>query len=619
MPKRFLQDSSFLEMVIPKHPLINIARALALLCPNAASAAPISAEEVIKSLGSSVCLEEATPGDFARLFFDDANIQRNRLSNGVVETPAHIASSMVQLAAEAYFTKPVAQIEQQSFSSVHWFDPCVGGGAFPVAILKLYISLFGVPSNVEDLPKISISDIAPEGVFLSLCGIRSALKSSIVTIDEYLASGRLNYIIGDTLDKYGESDCLLFKFERYDIVIANPPYVRSTRLSDSYRKFLKNRFPSSYYGSADLYMYFIASGICSLKESGVLTFISPASFLRTKSGSSIRAFIKKTCALTHLIDLDETRIFDDAAVHSAIYVLRSGQVQPKSICYSHIDSSEQLDALCKGQEGLGSAVAELPANHGWAFHKCSSSYSRFKALFKNCKPLSFYDINVYSGVRPGFSKAFIVDEKVVERFSKEIRNEWIKPIVLPANLERWIGQKKLHYLIFTPRGCGNPPEEIMQLLYKYHERLSNRAEVRDPDDWYKLRPCAYYDKMFKQKIAFPDLSAKQRFSLCEPGVLVPDGAYFIDTDDLVLLGVLNSEIAKKYFVNICSSVGSLSSKGRFRFKKTFVKDFPIPVSFFENEGLRCRIQRLVSEFLNYGETLEGLDKLNKLVSELYGA
>ena len=116
---------------------------------------------------------------------------------------------------------------------------------------------------------------------------------------------------------------------------------------------------------------------------------------------------------------------------------------------------------------------------------------------------------------------------------------------------------------------------------------------------------------------FPDLSSKQRFSLVEKMVYVPDGAYFINTSDLVILGILNSSLAKEYFVNRCASVGSLSAKGRFRFKKEFVKRFPLPKNCFKSGLHQDSIRKTVSSIIKNGETGRAIQKIDYHVQRLY--
>lgn len=434
--------------------LITISSALAYL----KSENPLSASQtdLIATLATRVRTHDQTPQCLAKSFFEDVSVGGDPINNGVIETPAHIAETMVTLAIETRLGMPLSQIDRAFLLQLRWFDPCVGGGAFPIAILKLYLNTMKEQS-VDELPFLAIADLAPGAVLISLCAIKCVLESTDLTLEDYLTSGRLTFSIGDTLSSHGEHRHLLIGQELYDIVIGNPPYVRATRLESSYRTFLKRQFPSAYYGSADLYMYFIASGISCLLKDGVLVFISPASFLRTKSGTSIRSFIQGTCALKALIDLDETQVFDQADVHSTIYAIARASTQAPSIQYAHVKSLTELQALVRGEDSLRPAVAELAIERGWSFHKSADSYSKFKKAYKDCRPMSEFGINIYSGLRPGFSKAFIINERHAATFSTEVRDKWVKCILLPPDIQRWQGAKKMHYIVFTPQGGAPPP------------------------------------------------------------------------------------------------------------------------------------------------------------------
>jgi len=392
--------------------------------------------------------------------------------------------------------------------------------------------------------------------------------------------------------------------------------VRSSRLDICYKKKLASLFPSSFNGSADLYTYFVASGISNLARNGVLTYISPATFVRAKSGQTLRRFIAQNSAVDTYIDLDETKVFKDADLHAAIYTLVNCPEQPSTVRYLHIENSHDLYRMCLGEIPTTSVAFEQPIEHGWAFHTSKFSLRAFSEIFDGCKNLGELGVTVYSGIRPGYAKAYIVDRYIYDQFAPNINSRWFKPTILPANIKRWSGAKKVHYMLIIPSGTHHIDDQILQYLLPYKEKLSARTEAKNKDEWFTLRPCSYYKKMEMRKIAFPDLSAQQRFSILEEGVYVPDGAYFIDTDNLVLLGILNSSIAREYFINRCSSVGNLSSKGRFRFKKSFVQGFPVPQFFNKNGPIQEGINQLVQKMIDDGESDKDRLQLDQLVSRL---
>jgi len=570
-----------------------------------------------------VCAKTAnkfeTPELISSYFFSQADQAGDRLARGVVETPGFITDFIVRLAAETYFSKPLADLNLCHLSDIRWHDPCVGAGAFPLAILRAYRKALGHPfAAISQLPIIDINDISESAVFLTLCAIEAHIRNTGISIHDYVNSKRLTFSVSDELLRQGEGgDLFAGATGRFDIVVGNPPYVRSSRMSQEYRNCLKKRFFSTYHGSADLYTYFIASGISSLDTSGVLAFISPAGFTRAYSGRQIRKYITETSTLCSFVDMDENQVFSGANVHAAIYALKKDVRSPRHISYGHAVNNMDIEEIQRDTFALTLASADLSDRHGWSFYASSSEHRRFDLQFSQCLPLSNFGIKVYSGIRPGLTSAFILTEKEANAFPAGLRAKWLRRIILPSDIVRWEGAKSTHYLIFTPSDCEPPPDDLIGHLLKFKVQLSRRPEVRSPDDWYKLRACSYYAKMAEKKIVFPDLSAMQRFSLANGKAFVIDGSYFIDSANLALLGILNSNLAREYFTNRCSSVGSLKSKGRFRFKKTFVQEFPLPIWFSKPSALRQRLTEVVNEIIKLGESESRMGFLNELVTEFY--
>jgi hypothetical protein len=63
----------------------------------------------------------------------------------------------------------------------------------------------------------------------------------------------------------------------------------------------------------------------------------------------------------------------------------------------------------------------------------------------------------------------------------------------------------------------------------------------------------------------------------------------------------------------------LSAKGRFRFKKTFVQDFPVPPQYRENGPIQSGIRAIVDEIITTGETPALMRQLDFLVTNLYNS
>ncbi|MCY4040399.1 MAG: N-6 DNA methylase [Gammaproteobacteria bacterium] len=104
----------------------------------------------------------------------------------------------------------------------------------------------------------------------------------------------------------------------YDLVIANPPYVRTQVLGTRQARKLSRQFGLS--GRVDLYQPFILGISQVLHPLGVAGIIVSNRFMTTRSGSSIRRTLFQHSNVRHVWDLGDTKLFD-AAVLPAVLLL----------------------------------------------------------------------------------------------------------------------------------------------------------------------------------------------------------------------------------------------------------------------------------------------------------
>jgi len=95
-------------------------------------------------------------------------------------------------------------------------------------------------------------------------------------------------------------------FERggFDVVLANPPYVRQELIMDS-KPALKAVYGDLYSGTADLYVYFYYRAIQLLRDGGMFAFISSNKWLRAGYGERLRAYIAQSAGVSSITDFGE--------------------------------------------------------------------------------------------------------------------------------------------------------------------------------------------------------------------------------------------------------------------------------------------------------------------------
>jgi hypothetical protein len=101
----------------------------------------------------------------------------------------------------------------------------------------------------------------------------------------------------------------------FDVVMGNPPYGADI---DDYIKIFEKLYPKTSHGFKDIYKYFFDKSLTLLKSKGILSFITPNTFLRQPRYSDLRRLLLEYSIL-QLVDLGE-HIFE-AVVPTAISMI----------------------------------------------------------------------------------------------------------------------------------------------------------------------------------------------------------------------------------------------------------------------------------------------------------
>lgn len=519
-------------------------------------------------------------------------LDRNK-HQGVVATPDEIVKFMIELSIKNI---------GKDINKIRWYDPCSGSGKFPYEILKLAINSLEITSEV-DLPQIYFSEISEDGYSATLINIKNILTDSNLSIEKYIKLGRLKGFLGDALEVNTSKKTLISnKNISADVVIGNPPYVRSNLIEKTYKSKLKYLYPEVFNSNEDLYVYFYSNANNIVEKDGLVCFISPQSFMRKKSSELFRSFLSQNLHPLYVIDLDENKIFERVSVHSAI-ICMSKKSNNQYIKYYHALNDIDVKKIINKSVCYKDINKNTIGKNGWFFSNTDISHYKTRSL-------TDFGFRVRSGIRPSIKSAYVYDVGELKSIKKEIKRNAIDA----KGIKKWCTQKNSKELLFLIDSNSEEHVTAEFLLEKHRKKLIGNAKKIN---WMSLRSCSYYDEMTKDKIVYPDISKELRFSLDKSKSYVLDGAFFIDTNDLVLLGILNSEFALNYFKARCTSLGNVENKGRLRLKKYFIEDFPLPKSLYSDEVKRNSVIELVREITECGESVERLTALNNQVNEFY--
>jgi hypothetical protein len=222
------------------------------------------------------------------------------------------------------------------------------------------------------------------------------------------------------------------------------------------------------------------------------------------------------------------------------------------------------------------------------------------------KPLGDYvERRLFYGIKTGLNDAFIIDAETKRNLiAKDKRSaELIHPLLGGEDIRRYIFHETGLWLIFTRRGVDiNGYPAIREHLAQWKEDLTpkrdkNSKRGRKPGryEWYEIQDdVAYYEVFDRPKIIFPDICKGPRFSLDTGDHYLANTAYCLGTDDLYLLGVLNSRLFWFAISNISIPFGIRAGEYRYRLIYQYMEKVPIRVIDMSNTTDKSRHDQVVN-------------------------
>jgi len=378
----------------------------------------------------------------------------------------------------------------------------------------------------------------------------------------------------------------------FDVVLANPPYVRMEQINNLDEKAYALSFPEVAASRADLLVYFYARAVQVLRGGGQLSFITSNSFARRSYGKKLQQYLSQKLTIRSVIDFGEAKIFE-ATVEP--YVLVASKCRPPA---DHEVTTHNLQALISRRAASKSNVAairraieELPTllqeergilpqerfhRSGWKAETLET-VEIFEQLGACGRPLGeLIQGEMYCGVKTGLNEAFVVDAMTAQALlaADPAAKECIKPYVRGRDVRRWVVRPSGLYLIFAHRGW--PIEEhpvVKQHLEQHKDQLMRRATVGS-HPWHELQqPQEGLYRLFEEpKVMWPNIARRIRFAWETEGAYPDMTAFFTTRLGPAHVALLNSEVGE--FL-ICM----LTNRARGGFaelKQDYLFPFPVP-------------------------------------------
>ncbi len=430
----------------------------------------------------------------------------------------------------------------------------------------------------------------------------------------------------------------------FDAVIGNPPYVRQELLKGQ-KDYFKNQY-AVYAGTADLYAYFIEKGISLLGKGGRFSYIVANKWMRANYGKPLRQWLK-TKQIEEIVDFGDLPVFTNATTYPCIITVQSGNGD-STFNATQVQSLDFPDLAAYIEENQYPVNQDELDDSGW-----SLADGRVQELLNKLRqvgvPLGDYvQGKIYYGIKTGLNKAFVIDVETRERLIAEDpkSEEVIKPFLAGRDVKRYQPLHSDKFLIFTRRGIDiRQYPAIEQYLKQFKTELMPRPVDWKGDKWSGRKPGSYkwyeiqdsidyYKEFEKPKIIIPAIVRSASYAYDKTGFYSNDKTSIIPTNDLYLLGILNSKVSDVVIYNISST----KQGGYYEYKPMYVSQIPIrtidssnPDDVTRHDRIVALVERILDLNKKMGDVreaharellmrqIEAIDtEIDKEVYELYG-
>ena len=545
---------------------------------------------------------------------------------GVHYTPPELAAFLADVTAAAvpHVTGPFRIL-----------DPACGNGALLIAItnalpkpVRRWITIVGYETDPCELAK--------AGASLAQLGVGNVVLHNRDFLSEE-GIGRLH----ESRGLFDEEPA-----QQYDIVIANPPYVRTQVMGAKKAQTLARQFGLT--GRVDLYHAFAIGMTAVLKPGGVLSLLTSNRFLTIKSGASLREMFAKQFDIEAIYDLGDTKLFA-AAVLPAIIVARKGKAEAGSRSefhriYEHRNGNGEGAAardsiLLALRDAELSGIVKTPAG---AFHiqrgrlavqtdTWSVGNAETNGWMETVQKRQMATFGDLAKVRVGIKST--ADEVFVRENWKSLpedmrpEGDLLRPLLTHCEAERWVAKaarKRVVYPHVVEEGKRRAVDlakfpKAARYFERHRARLTRRKYVIEGGrQWYEIWVPHNPDNWAKPKIAYPDIAEFPRFFFDSTGAIVQGDCYWITLKDgvdpdwlFLILAVANSTFITKYYDAVFHNK---LYAGRRRFMTQYVAKFPLP-----DLASSRKIVEEVRKILKAAQVTEAAEcKVNRMVWEAFG-
>ena len=505
--------------------------------------------------------------------FELAIPDAEKTANGAVYTPKYIRD---------YIVRQVMHSVEKPLAECLCADISCGCGAFLYTLAEYihehtgeqYSNIFAHLYGVD----ISATNVNRAKIMLALVALQNG---------EIIQEDVFNLFTGDSLTFDFRTMPNVANNNGLDIIVGNPPYVRSKHIDKETKKNLP-LWSTSKVGNADLYIPFFEIGLTALNENGLLGYITVNTFFKSVNARTLRNYFADNHLSLSIVDFGQQLVFKKKLAYTCLTFM--SKKQSESLLYVKADVADVESQKNFVYSRIN--YSSLDNHRGWHLNRNevlenirlienAGEALGDKYVIKNGIATLANDVFIFRPVRTDDNYHYLVREGKEYAIEKGICRDIIKPNILKSEAE--ISEKEEKIISPYDAECNVIAEDFFLAhypnAYKYLLDCRYVLDKRDKGEgeyeaWYAFgRTQAIADS--GKKLLFPYMSDLPHFVYTSQKDMMIYCGYAIynesETELLFLKKVLESSVFDYYMKNTSKPY----STGYYSYAKNYVKSFGI--------------------------------------------
>lgn len=415
------------------------------------------------------------------------------------------------------------------------------------------------------------------------------------------------------------------KNQNFDLLVGNPPYIRSQSINKNYSDQLRNLYPEVTEGNFDLTVPFISHTIDSLTQGGVGALIVSSKFMVSSYGKRICEKLLRDIQLLEIVDFGDGQLFPKKTTYTCIIIFSKNSLNMEEKKMNQIKITKFSSGLkwkndaSNLKDARESFVYQDQLNiHPWNLN--TGLHDEIFQLMQNPKlpsTLEFFP-KIIQGVRTGANNVFIINKKEAESTDTEL----LIPFIDGTNIRKCEIIPSTRFLIWPYERIGDSisilNEEVLKKNYsKTWIYLNNNKlflESRNLDDktpWYGYSRSQNLGLSTLPKIFVREMMPSAQFSVdIEGHYSFSSGYAFIneemDKNELKMWAAVLSTPTLEFQLRL---IGTQLHSGWFRILKKNLARLRLPLFNKEMKEKATTISLLLHEDPHNNKLWAQLDEI----------